>query len=197
MRQKKTTMLVLVLLGTVAVSRTAGQSSAQERPKLAELRNYGDVLFAEGVWRPDNLNEETEGAFDSVTRLECYKHGGQQLVGSEGYCLQATAKIALGVPAIDVAYYPVLVWDKDKVLAADSSTAQFPICIWSQITIDFNDHSIMATDTRKLGKGHEGFNNACEALPLAQTYHLVDQITERLRRAARAAKKPNSGSPKK
>jgi hypothetical protein len=193
---KKIMLLVLVLLGTVAISRTAGQSSAQEKVKFAELHNHGDFLFAQGVWRADNLNEKNDAASDSVTELECYSHGGKQLVGSEAYCLQATALIAHGVPAIDVTYFPVIVWDRDKVLAADSSTAQFPICIWTQITISFNDHSIMATDTRKLGKGHEGFMNSCEDLPLAQTYHLMDQTAELVRRATRATKKPNSGTPK-
>lgn len=193
---KKIMLLVLVLLGTVAISRTAGQSSAQEKVKFAQLQNHGDFLWAQGVWQADNLNEKNEAAYDSVTQLECYKRGGKQLVGSEAYCLQATALISLGVPAIDVAYFPVIVWDEDKVIAAGSSTAQFPICIWTQITISFNDHSIMATDTRKLGKGHEGFMNSCEGLPLAQTYHLMDQTTELVRRAIRATKKPNSGTPK-
>jgi len=36
----------------------------------------------------------------------------------------------------------------------------------------------MATDTRKLGKGHEGLGNSCEVEPLAQTYHLVDSAEE-------------------
>jgi hypothetical protein len=46
----------------------------------------------------------------------------------------------------------------------------------------------MATDTRKLGKGHEGLNNACLEMPLAQTYHLVEKIQELARRQVRAAR---------
>jgi hypothetical protein len=140
----------------------------QEQPaKLAELNVYGDPLFADGVWRPDNLNEQTELAFDAVTRLECYKHGGKGLVDSDAYCVQMTASVAFGMPDIAVAYYPVITWGRDKVIAADSSTSAFPICTWTQITVNLQDHSIMATDTRKLGKGHEGFNNACKEAPLA------------------------------
>lgn len=159
----------------------------QENPrKLAELNVYPDFLAVEGVWRPDNLNEKTEAAFDSVTLIECYKHGGRDLVSSDAYCMQATAQIELGNPSIDVTYYPVLTWDKDKVIAASSSTAARPICIWTQITINLHDHSVMATDTRKLGKGHEGLANSCELMPLAQTYHLMDKSEEFTRRHLRA-----------
>jgi hypothetical protein len=160
----------------------------QETPaKLAQLFIHPNFLYADGVWRPDDLTEKTEMAFDSVTRLECYKHGGMDLVGVEAYCMQATASIVgVGVPDISVDYFPVIAWDRDKVIAADSSTAAFPICTWTQITANLQDHSIMATDTRKLGKGHEGFLDSCKQLPLAQTYHLVDKIEEITRRRLRA-----------
>ena len=80
-----------------------------------------------------------------------------------------------------------MTWDKEKVIAAESSTAAIPICTWTQITVNLHDHSVMATDTRKLGKGHEGVNNSCEAVPLAQTYHLIDKTQELSRRRLRAA----------
>ncbi len=161
----------------------------QEQPaKLAELSVFPDFLFADGVWRADNLNEKNELVFDAVTHLECYKHGGKDLVGSDAYCAQMTASIVLGMPDINVEYFPVISWGADKVIAADSSTAAFPICTWTQITVNLQDHSIMATDTRKLEKGHEGFNNACKEAPLAQTYHLVDKGQELTRRRIRAAK---------
>jgi hypothetical protein len=156
-------------------------------PKLAELSVHATLLSADGVWRPDNLNEKTELAFDAVTHLECHKHGGKDLVGADAYCAQMTASIVLGRPDITVDYLPVITWDADRVIAADSSTASFPICTWTQITVNLQDHSIMATDTRKLGKGHEGFNDACKEAPLAQTYHLVDKAQELTRRQLRAA----------
>ena len=61
-----------------------------------------------------------------------------------------------GMPDIEIDYFPVVAWDKDKVIAAASSTAAFPVCTWTQITVNLRDHSVMATDTRKLGKGREG-----------------------------------------
>jgi hypothetical protein len=59
-----------------------------------------------------------------VARVECYKHGGKDLVGSDAYCMQATASVMDGMPGIGVVYYPVISWDKDRVVAADSSTAR-------------------------------------------------------------------------
>ena len=159
----------------------------QEQPKLAELSVYPDALSADGVWRADNLSEKNELVFDSVTHLECHNHVGKDLVGTDAYCAQMTASVAFGMPDINVDYLPVIIWGTDKVIAADSSTAALPVCTWTQITINLQDHSIMAMDTRKLGKGHEGFNDSCKELPLAQTYHLVDKLQELTRRRARAA----------
>lgn len=167
---------------------------AIQSAKLADLHVYPNFLFAEGVWRADNLNEKTELAFDSVTRLECYKRGGDERVGAPAYCVEMTAQVLrvppgdAEMPNIVVDSYPVITWDRDKVIAADSSTAPYPVCVWRQITINLQDHSIMATDTRKLSKGHEGLFGACKELPLAQTYHLLDTIEELTRRQIRAAR---------
>jgi hypothetical protein len=159
----------------------------QQQPvELAHLFVYSDSLSADGVWRPDNLNEKTELPFDSVTRVECYKHGGNNFVDTDAYCVQMTASVILGMPDIGVEYFPVITWDKDRVIAADSPTASFPICVWTQITVNLQDHSIMATDTRKLSKGHERFNDACKEAPLAQTYHLVEKLQELARKRLRA-----------
>lgn len=168
-----------------------GQQQDQP-PELAHLFVYADSVAAVGVWRPDNLDEKTELAFDAVTRLECYKHGGDDLVDTDAYCVQMTASVVLGLPDIDAEYFPVITWDKEKIIAANSSTAPTPVCFWTQITVNLTDHSIMATDTRKLGKGHEGLNDICKLAPLAQTYHLVDKTQEMARRRQRAAQKQKS-----
>src|SRR2546425_16807 len=70
----------------VIVLLFAMSAFGQEQPKLAELSVFPEFLFADGVWRADNLNEKTELAFDAVTHLECYKHGGKDLVGTDAYC---------------------------------------------------------------------------------------------------------------
>ena len=181
--------VLVAALALFVVATICGQEKAAQ---LADLNVYSDFLDADGVWRADNLNDKTELSFDAVTRVECYKHGGKALVSSDAYCMQATASIVLGMPDIQVEYLPVVIWDQEKVIAASSSTAALPICTWTQITINLHDHSIMATDARKLGKGHEGINNSCELVPLAQTYHLVEKMQELQRRRLRAAQNKES-----
>jgi hypothetical protein len=174
-----------------AVAQKKNVKSEEAKSEFGFMHDWGDSVTAEGVWRADNLTEENELP-DSVTHLECYKTGGQQLVDSNAYCMEASAQILIGMPSIEVRYFPVTRWDKDMIVAADSPSTRFPICIWTQITISLREKSIMATDTRKLGKGHEGFMNACEKTPLAQTYHLMDQVKETVRREMRKSKQPQS-----
>ena len=178
----KTTLTIVVLLFACAVN-------SQEPPKFAMLYDFGDFIFTEGIWVADKLTEKTELAFSSVTRVECYKHGGQRMTESDAYCMQATAQVAFSMPSIQVDYYPVLSWDTNRIVAADSPTAALPDCIWTQITINLRDKTVAATDTRKLGKGHEGFKGACKAVPLTQTYHLVESTSEMIRRELREHKK--------
>lgn len=149
----------------VVLCLTAPHVLAQD--KLGQLNIYDESVSAEGMWRADHLNDKTELAFDSVTHLECYKHGGKLLAGSDGYCMQATASVSDGIPGIEIDYYALVSWTTDRIIAADSSTAALPICTWTQITIDLKSKTVMATDNRKLGKGHEGFGNICLEVPLA------------------------------
>ena len=187
-------VFILLFVGqSLAQKKDINAEHETEPAKLGDVNYYGDSLDADGMWRADNLNEKTELGFNAVVRLECYKRGGQQLVGSDSYCMEATAQvIGEDFPDIAVSYFPVIRWDKEMVIAANSPTDPFPICVWTQITISLREHSVMATDTRKLGKGHEGFNNSCTKLPLSQTYHLMDKVEELARRQIRASqqKKP-------
>ena len=177
----------LCLIAFLLMCSTPSTHPDEKPAQLAQLNLDGDFLSAEGVFRADILSDKSELAVDTVTRIECYKRGSTLLVGTDAYCLQATASAMYGIPNIDIDYFPVVTWDKDKVIAANSPTAALPICMWTQITINLHDHSVMATDTRKLGKGHEGVNNACEKVPLAQTYHLMETAQEMARRRLRAA----------
>jgi len=178
-----------LLMATLSMAqvKAAGAQHETKLGKLARLNDSGRFLFADGVWRSDNPNEKPE-KLDSVSHLECYKSGGQEIVGSDAYCMEATAMITFGhIPNVQVTYYGVVSWDADKVIASDSPADPFPICIWTQITINLRDKSIMATDNRKLGKGHEGLNNVCEKMPLAETYHLFDTADELARRSIEAS----------
>jgi hypothetical protein len=149
--------------------------------KFAKINDWGDSIDAEGMWRVERPTKETE-VIPSDTRIECYKRGGMSLVGSAAYCLQATASVSGGVPSVDVEYFPVLQWSKDKIIAAQSATSALPICVWTQITVDLQSKIITSTDTRKLGKNHEGLDGSCLKLPMSQTYFLLDKTEEVVRR---------------
>jgi len=168
----------------------ARQTTAQQPPQFAKLNVHDDFVQSRGGWLPDNLTEKNE-PIPSVVDLACYRHGGMMLVNSDAYCIAATAQIISNEPNVDVTYYPVLSWDRNRIVAADSPKSGIPICIWSEITINLTDKTITLTDHRKLGKGHEGFNNMCFELPLTENYHLVDELSERLRRARRNVKTTN------
>jgi len=97
----------------------ARQTTAQQPPQFAELNVYDDFVQSRGAWLPDNLTEKNE-PIPSVVDLACYRHGGILLVNSDAYCIAATAQIMSNEPNIDVTYYPVLSWDKNRIVAADS-----------------------------------------------------------------------------
>ena len=186
--------ILFLLVLCFPLSAISQKKDAEAKPaKLAGVDDYGDSLTADGVWRADNLNEKTELTWNSAVHLECYKTGGRQIIGSESYCMEAMAQIISGdFPDIAVIYFPVKRWDKDIVIAADSPTAAFPVCTWTQITINLRERSIMATDTRKQGDGNDGFKNTCKEVPSVQTYHLMDKVEEIVRRQQRKSqqKKP-------
>jgi hypothetical protein len=181
--------LLIFIMQATAPKKAVITERQTKITKFGDIQDHGDFIIAEGVWRADNLSEKTELGVSAVSRLECYKTGGRQIVGSEPYCMEAIAKaIGEDFPDIEVDYFPVIRWDKDFIIAANLTTAPFPICVWTQITVSLREQSIMATDTRKLGKGHGGFNNVCEKMPLAQTYHLMDKVEELTRRQVGASK---------
>jgi len=196
----KTTLTIVFLLlfaganGCESASHTT-QSTATtpqnaEPPKFADLYDSaeetriswsGPFVSSEGTWLSDNPAKKN--GLPSVALVQCYKNGGRFLVrDSDAYCMVATARIATiatkPVPLIDVSYYPVLSWDKNRIVAADSPTAPFPMCLWSQITIDRQNHTVSVTDSRKLRKDLDGLPAACTALPLSETYHLMDRSSE-------------------
>jgi hypothetical protein len=184
---RKMRRLLFLLVLCFPLPAISQKKDAEAKPaKLAGVDDYGDSLTADGVWRADNLSQKTELTWNSVVHLECYKAGGRQLIGSESYCMEAMAQIiGEGFPDISVIYFPVKRWDKDIVIAADSPTAAFPVCTWTQITINLREKSIMATDTRKQGDGNEGFKNTCKGVPSVQTFHLMDKVEEIVRRQQR------------
>jgi hypothetical protein len=193
---RETVLLIFLLLawsGSLITQTRSANVLQLEESVLLDFSDQGGFCIAEGAWSPDNLNKKRELAYDAVVRLECYKTGGQRLVGAEAYCMEATARVlAMGdpFPEISVHYYPVKHWGNDMIIAAGSPTDRYPVCIWTQIAISLRERSVMSIDTRKLAKGHEGLGNACAVLPPTETYHLVNGVAETARRhSSRSARK--------
>jgi hypothetical protein len=179
----------LLMIGQcVAQKKDVNGEQKAKSTKISEMQVDGDSMTAVGVWRADELNEGTELAIDQVTRLECYKTGGQRLVGSESYCMEATAVIiASGFPEIKVAYIPVRSWSEELIIAGRSPTNSTAVCTWEQISISLREHSVILTETRKVGDGSKAFQDSCGELPLVRTFHLVDRLGEFARRLKRAS----------
>ena len=87
-------------------------------------------------------------------------------------CYEATARIVAGQPQVVLLNYSVIEWDKNGIIAEDSSS----ICMTNRLLISFQEQGVMAVDTPK--KGAKGMplgdgKNACQLVNHTQTYKLV------------------------
>jgi hypothetical protein len=156
-----TTLLVL----------TSAQVRGQEKPKLAELAVGDGVLNVSGIWRPDNPTKHNE-LMEAVTDLSCFRHGGKELVGTEAFCLQATATVIEPDEMLDVstAWLKVVEWSETQVVATDDSS----ICVTSRTIFDLKRKTVIALDVRK--SEAQGLGGACNLSADRQTYYLQDKV---------------------
>ncbi len=161
----------LALGQTQSVAPT--EPMTQERPKLAKLlpvdRNSVSVT---GVWQPDNPTERNKPV-ESVSELSCFRYGGQSLVGTEAFCLDATAVLIDGMDRllnVSTRWLKVIEWSETQIIATDDS----PVCLTSQTVFDLKHKTVIALDVRK--PDTQGLAGACNLLPDRQTYYLQDQV---------------------
>lgn len=150
---------------------TSWQVRGQEKPKLASLAVDGEELNISGVWRPDNPTKHNE-LMEAVTDLSCFRHGGKELVGTEAFCLQATATVIEPDKMLDVstAWLKVVEWSETQVIATDDSS----ICVTSRTIFDLKRKTVIAVDIRK--PEAQGLGGACNLIPDRQTYYLQDKV---------------------
>ena len=155
---------------TLAVVTLAG-AKAQQKPKLAEptLGKDGDWVSVSGVWRPDNPTKKNE-LVEAVTELSCYRHGGKDLVGTDAFCLQATAIAPHRQLDVSTDWLKVVEWNPTQIIATDDSS----ICLTSQTIFDLKRKTVIALDIRK--PEAQGFAGACNLLRDRQTYYLQDKV---------------------
>ncbi len=83
---------IVILTRAVLVT----SANAQDKPKLAKVRVRSDSVFVDGIWRPDNLNKESE-LTETATSYSCFQHGGESVAGADGWCLEADASAPYGM----------------------------------------------------------------------------------------------------
>jgi hypothetical protein len=157
----------VTLAATIALL-TFASARAQKTPKLAELIVDPFDVSASGVWRPDNPTKKNE-LVEGVTELSCYRHGGKDIVGTEAFCLQATAISPHGLLDVSTGWLKVIEWSDTQIIATDDSS----ICITSQTIFDLKNKTVIALDIRK--PEAQGLAGACNLLPDRQTYYFQDK----------------------
>jgi hypothetical protein len=110
-----------------------------------------------GVWRPDNPTKQNE-AIEAVTELSCFRHGGKDVVGTDAFCLQATAMSPNGFLDVSTVWLKVTQWGPTQIIATDDSS----ICLTSQTIFDLTRKTVIALDIRK--PEAQGLEGSCNAL---------------------------------
>jgi hypothetical protein len=142
----------------------------QEKPKLAELQTYGDMIFVDGFWEPDHPTKQNE-VVPSAIHIECLQHGGKEanLVKTEAFCIVATAMAPTGILMADFSFLQAT-WSDDEVVASDDSA----ICLTSKTFFDLKRKTVTGLDIRK--PEAKGFADSCKLLPDRQSYYLRDRV---------------------
>jgi hypothetical protein len=158
-------------LAAIFAVLTLASAGAPQEPKLAEVDV--DPIFglvsAKGVWRPDNPTKNNK-LVETVTELSCFRHGGKDVVGTEAFCLEATADMLDGTLDVGTRWLKVVEWNQTQVIAtADSRVG----CVTSRTTFDLKRKTVIALDIRK--PEAQGLAGACNVLPDRQTYYFQDR----------------------
>jgi hypothetical protein len=171
MHRRTIFLLLLCLWPALVLGQT--QSTTQEKPKLEKLVSTDkDNVYAKELWRPDNPTKENE-LMEAITELSCFRHGGTSLVGTEGFCLQATATVldkTNDMLDVNTEWLKVIEWSETQIIATDDSS----VCVTSQTIFDLKRKTVIALDVRK--PEAQGLFGACKLVPDRQTYYLQDPV---------------------
>ena len=169
-------LVVTVLAASLAIAQKAEKKISEEKkqaPRLAEayIDNAESPTYVkvDGIWEPDNPTKQNE-LVPTVVQITCYRHGGKEFVGSDPFCLAATATPIAGTISVDTNWFKVVEWSQVEILLVDDS----PECIISQTTFDLTSKTVTGLDIRK--PNAKGLQNSCRLLPDRQTYYLRDKV---------------------
>jgi len=128
-----------------------------------------DAVKIRGKWHPSNAKSDEVPPHMPLVEINCFKFGS--------FCVHATDSARGDEPSLAVVYYQVTQWDKKGIVAENQDYS----CTTNQLTIDFKDSTVTATDSpRKKGKG---VAEACKALPNSISYRLVGEAAGQPMRA--------------
>ena len=164
---------VALLFGLIVLSSRA---PAEKKPKLAVAEVSANLVSVTGVWRPDNPTKQNK-LIEAAYKLTCFRHGGKALVGTEAWCLDATASVPMGMLDLSTTWLKVIEWSSTQLIATDDS----PDCITTQTIVDLQSGTVSGLDIRK--PKATGLNNICKSLPDRQTYYLQDRTDYFLKKA--------------
>jgi hypothetical protein len=128
-------------------------------------------LFAVGKW--SDAGDHVGG---SSTNIQCYK--------ALGFCDVANAHSFDGEASVDLDAFDILRWDRQEIIAVDSSA----ICIVSTIRVDLRTKRITLSSSDK-GVTKDPFCKGSDNLPTAVLWGEEDVVKEMIGRAK--AKKSN------
>ncbi len=164
--------MATVVLGLAMCIPVRAQDSSKvaDKPKLAKLTIFGDMISVEGFWEPDNPAKEN-AIVPTAIHMECYRHGGKEgnLTKTEAFCVVATAMAPDGLLMADFTFQGAS-WSDDEVVISDDS----PICLINKTFFDLKRKTVTGLDIRK--PEARGFADSCKLLPDRQSYYLRDRV---------------------
>jgi hypothetical protein len=164
-------MILIAFVVVFAIPTFSQQPAPVEQPRkpqLAELYLESDFVSVDGFWEPDNPTKHNE-LVPTATHIECYRHGGKELVGTDAICITSTAMAPTGTLTAGFSMDSAS-WSDDEIVISDSH----PICLTSKTFFDLKRKTVIALDVRK--PEATGLGNACKLVPDRQSYYLRDQV---------------------
>jgi hypothetical protein len=161
-------LAILIAVATLGQDIKNAPTSQTRKPKLAELYVESDFISVDGFWEPDNPTKQNE-LVPTANHIECYRHGGKELVGTDAICITATAMAPSGTLAANFSMDSAS-WSNDEIVISDSH----PICSTNKTFFDLKRKTAIALDVRK--PEATGLGDACKLIPDRQSYYLRDQV---------------------
>jgi hypothetical protein len=164
------------------MSSAQEKPAASHKPQLAELYVDNGVASAKGVWRSDipAKDQKNKEDIDEVSQLSCFDEGGETLVRTKAFCIEATATRINDIVDANFNFLKVIRWDDAEIIAADDQ----PICLTSQTIFDLKRKTVIALSIRK-PEAH-GALNSCDSIPDRETFYLQSVIDYFGQKAAKA-----------